>query len=64
MVMVMVLTEVSIHSEICSSNSLTELSKTLDHHLTHLTKTAALKKRKREERKRELKDLSSSLKML
>lgn len=51
----------TILSDKCSSNSLTESFKMeLDHHLqTLLTKTAALKRRKREERKSERRDLSS-----
>lgn len=59
-----VLMEETILSEICSSNSLTESFKMLDHLQSHLMKIVASKRRKREERKREPKDLPSSLKML
>ncbi len=52
----MVLMEETILSEICSSNSLTELFKMLDHLQSHLMRIVASKRRKREERKRELKD--------
>ena len=47
----------TILSEICSSNSLTELFKMLDHLQSHLMRIVASRRRKREERKRELKDL-------